>query len=131
MTTKPGIVRRLSNDVKFWVGLGTAIFLLYQAAPAVGLQLPRWTWWGEFQNFKTTVNSKFSDVAAAQATASEEQLRTRLAVLRGQLWQVEKEIRDLQRANKPVPESLYRERGRLNDALASIRSKLNPARPFP
>lgn len=126
---------KASKDFRWWIGTLAAIIGLYQISPAVGLDLPRWTWIGEFYARAKEVDrkfdkidSKFADVAIEQIRAAAEQLRTRRDVLQGQLWQVEKEIRELTRAGKQIPESLYRERRRLNNQIEGVKNKLVPKR---
>lgn len=124
---------KASKDFRWWIGGLAAVMGIYQVSPAIGLDLPRWIWKGEFYARAKEVDKKFieydgkfADIAVEQIKQSREQLRTRRDVLQGQLWQVEKEIRQLEREGKQVPESLYRERSRLRNSVEGVKNRLTP-----
>lgn len=126
---------RKSNPRMAWiVGLFTLIATAGAAAKVID-DNRWWVWLSEWtqRNEKVDkrlaereryVDQQFGQVRADILSVSTEQLRTRQAVLRGQLWQVEKEIRELTRTGKTVPESLYRERSRLRDAIENLRTTI-------
>ena len=120
------------------IALVVALCVLITSAAAAGKVINDNRWWvwlsewvsrnktvdNRFEQRALQVDGQFTQIRADMLATSREQLRTRRDVLRGQLWHVEKEIREAERAGKTVNESLHRERVRLQDAIEGIRIRL-------
>ena len=117
--------------------VGVATFLILIAGAASGIEELRWwVWRGEFSDRNAVVDRqlkkrsaavdrRFDNITRWQKSASKRQGSLNIDVLQGQLYVVLRELRELQAANKLVPNSLYREKQRLESNIRALERRID------
>lgn len=74
------IKRAMRSPSSITLGSLIAAFMtlaaVYQAAPAIGMDLPRWAWYGELQETEARVAGLFRPVASERIEEIRQELRT-------------------------------------------------------